>query len=111
MDREAWRSVFRSTIVTIPPPFDDDLRVKLGRMAELTQWSVKQGARTNTAPFKPVFEVATMSEGSDISLVIDRREITPATIEAININRPSHDTGGEASFLGSSRTQGRVGGF
>ena len=48
------------------------------------------------APFKPIFQVATMREGSKISLVIDKREITPATIEAMNNDRPPHDTGAEA---------------
>ena len=60
------------------------------------------------APFKAVFQVATMREGSGISLVIDKREITPATIEAMNADRPPHDTGAEAGNPCSWWRRGRV---
>jgi site-specific DNA recombinase len=60
------------------------------------------------APFKPIFQVATMREGSGISLVIDRREITPATLEAMNNDRPPHDTGAEAGQPCSWWRRGRV---
>ena len=60
------------------------------------------------APFRPIFQVATMREGSGISLVIDKREITPASLEAMKNDRPPHDTGAEAGQPCSWWRRGRV---
>jgi len=64
MNREECRKYIRGTIATIPTAFDDEYRLDLGRMAELTQWWVSQGLGTPTAPIKVA---AAMGEGPDLN--------------------------------------------
>jgi len=64
MNRATLRNLIRGTIVTIPSPFDDNYRLDLGRMAELTRWWVSQGLGTTIAPLKVA---AAMGEGPDLS--------------------------------------------
>ncbi len=63
---------------------------------------------STTVPFKPIFQITTMREGSGISLVIDKREITLDTIEAIREGQPPHDTGADAGQPCSWWRRGRV---
>ncbi len=64
MNRQECRKYIRGTIATIPTPMDDQCRLDLGRMAELTQWWVSQGLGTPTTPLKVA---AAMGEGPDLS--------------------------------------------
>ena len=60
MNREELRKVIRGTIVTLPTPFDEDKRLDLRRMSDLTQWWVEQGLGSDIAPLKVA---AAMGEG------------------------------------------------
>lgn len=64
MKREELRNLIRGTIVTIPTPFDDNMRIDHGRMTEMTQWWMENGLGTNVAPLKVA---AAMGEGPDLS--------------------------------------------
>ena len=64
MNRSELKNFIRGTIVTIPTAFDDQYRLDLGRMAELTRWWIAQGLGTNPAPLKVA---AAMGEGPDLS--------------------------------------------
>ena len=52
MRRDELRQLFRGPIATVPTPFDDDLEVDFGRMAELTEWWVENGLVTGKAVIK-----------------------------------------------------------
>ena len=60
MHREELRKVIRGTIVTIPTAFDDEGRLDLPRMTDLTRWWVEQGLGSDIAPLKVA---AAMGEG------------------------------------------------
>ena len=60
MDREQLRKVIRGTIVTLPTPFDGEMKLDLLRMKDLTQWWVEQGLGSDIAPLKVA---AAMGEG------------------------------------------------
>ena len=64
MNREQLKKRIRGTLVTLPTPFDKDLNVDMGRMAEMTRWWMDQGLGTNDAPLKTS---AAMGEGPDLS--------------------------------------------
>ena len=64
MDRNQLKQLIRGTPVTMPTPCDDDFNVDMGRMAEMTRWSVDQGLGTDVAPLKVA---AAMGEGPDLS--------------------------------------------
>jgi len=60
MNREELRKLFVGPITTVPTPFDDDLEVDYGRMAELTQFWVESGLVRGAAVIKVA---AAMGEG------------------------------------------------
>ena len=60
MNREELRKLIRGTIVTLPTPFDDERRLDLPRMTDLTHWWVEQGLGTDSTPLKVA---AAMGEG------------------------------------------------
>ena len=60
MNREELRKVIKGTIVTVPTPFDEEMRLDLPRMKDLTQWWVEQGLGSGIAPLKVA---AAMGEG------------------------------------------------
>jgi dihydrodipicolinate synthase/N-acetylneuraminate lyase len=64
MNRAELKKLIRGTIATIPTPFDDQYRLDLGRVAELTHWWVANGLGTSSSPIKVA---AAMGEGPDLS--------------------------------------------
>ena len=64
MNREQLKKRIRGTPVTLPTPFDEDMNVDMGRMADMTRWWVEQGLGTNVAALKTS---AAMGEGPDLS--------------------------------------------
>ena len=64
MNREQAREQLQGTPVTLLTPFDDDYRLDLARMADMTRWWVDQGLGTKTAALKVS---AAMGEGPDLS--------------------------------------------
>ena len=64
MNREELKKRIRGTPVTLPTPFDDDMKVDFPRLADVTQWWVEQGLGTDDAPLKTS---AAMGEGPDLS--------------------------------------------
>ena len=64
MNRAELRKRIRGTPVTLPTPFDRDLKVDFGRLTEMTQWWVEQGLGTDDAALKTS---AAMGEGPDLS--------------------------------------------
>ena len=64
MTRDELKKLISGTIVTLPTPMDDDFKVDMGRMAELTHWWIEQGVGSGTSPLKVA---AAMGEGPDLS--------------------------------------------
>ena len=64
MDRDELKRRIRGTPVTLPTPFDKDLKVDYGRLTDMTHWWVEQGLGTDDAPLKTS---AAMGEGPDLS--------------------------------------------
>ena len=64
MDRETLKKRIKGTPVTLPTPFDNDMKVDLPRMAEMTQWWVEQGLGTDNTALKTS---AAMGEGPDLN--------------------------------------------
>ena len=64
MNREQLKKRIRGTPVTLPTPFDDDMKVDFPRLADVTKWWVEEGLGTNDAPLKTS---AAMGEGPDLS--------------------------------------------
>ena len=64
MNREQLKRQIQGIPVTVPTPFDDDFRLDLARMTDMTHWWVEQGLGTNTAALKVA---AAMGEGHDLS--------------------------------------------
>ena len=64
MNRDELRKLIRGTIVTVPTAFDDDFRLDLATMTDLTKWWVEQGLGTEDSPLKTS---AAMGEGPDLS--------------------------------------------
>ena len=52
MDRNTLKEMVKGTIVTTPTPFDEELKLDLSRIREVTQWWVEQGLGTNISPLK-----------------------------------------------------------
>ena len=52
MNRSELKSLIQGTIVTTPTPFDDNLKLDIGRTYEITQWWIEQGLGTNVSPLK-----------------------------------------------------------
>ena len=52
MNRDELKTMIGGTIVTIPPPIDDEFNLDLARTYELTQWWVALGLGTGTSPLK-----------------------------------------------------------
>ena len=63
MDREQLKKRIRGTPVTLPTAFDDDMKLDVARMADMTQWWVEQGVGTDVAALKTS---AAMGEGPDL---------------------------------------------
>lgn len=64
MDRNQLRQKIRGTIVTLPTAFDNEMKLDLGRMIDMTQWWIEQGLGGETAPLKTS---AAMGEGPDLN--------------------------------------------
>jgi len=64
MTRNELKKLISGNLVTLPTAFDDDLKLDLGRMAELTHWWVEEGLGTGISPLKTS---AAMGEGPDLS--------------------------------------------
>ena len=64
MNREELKKKLRGTPVTLPTPFDKDMKVDAGRLTEMTHWWVEQGLGTDTSPLKTS---AAMGEGPDLN--------------------------------------------
>jgi 4-hydroxy-tetrahydrodipicolinate synthase len=64
MNREELKQYINGTIVTLPTPMDENFRLDLGRMAEMTHWWMEQGLGTGIAPIKVA---AAMGEGPDLT--------------------------------------------
>jgi len=75
VNRQECRKYIRGTIATVPTAFDEDYRLDLGRMAEMTQWWVSQGLGAPTTPIKVA---AAMGEGPDLS-----EEEWPALLDTV----------------------------
>ena len=64
MNRDQLKELIQGTPAPIPTPFDDDYRLDLARLADMTQWWVEQGLGTKTAAFKVA---SAMGQGPDLS--------------------------------------------
>ena len=64
MDRKELKGRIRGTPVTLPTPFDKDLKVDFGRLTDMTHWWVEQGLGTDDAALKTS---AAMGEGPDLN--------------------------------------------
>ena len=64
MNREELRRLIRGTLVTLPTPFDDEMKLDLARMTDLTRWWVESGLGTETSALKTS---AAMGEGPALS--------------------------------------------
>jgi 4-hydroxy-tetrahydrodipicolinate synthase len=64
MDRAELKGRIRGTPVTLPTPFDKDLKVDFGRLTDMTHWWVEQGLGTDDAALKTS---AAMGEGPDLN--------------------------------------------
>ena len=64
MNRDQLKELIQGTPAPIPTPFDDDYRLDLAKVADMTQWWVEQGLGTKTAAFKVA---SAMGQGPDLS--------------------------------------------
>ncbi len=64
MNRAELRKLIRGISVAIPTAFDNDMRLDLPTMADLTRWWVESGLGTDYAPLKVA---AAWGEGPDLS--------------------------------------------
>jgi 4-hydroxy-tetrahydrodipicolinate synthase len=64
MNREELKGLIQGMPVTLVTPFDDDYKVDMARMTEMTRWWVENGLGTNIAPLKVA---AAMGEGPELS--------------------------------------------
>ena len=64
MNREELKKKIRGMPVTLPTPFDSDMKVDFRVLADTTQWWVEQGLGTDETPLKTS---AAMGEGPDLS--------------------------------------------
>ena len=64
MNREQLRKKICGTPVTLPTPFDKDMKVDFPKLADMTQWWVEQGLGTEKTALKTC---AAMGEGPDLS--------------------------------------------
>ena len=64
MNRDQLKELIQGTPAAIPTPFDDDYRLDLAKLADMTKWWVEQGIGTKTAAFKVA---SAMGQGPDLS--------------------------------------------
>ena len=64
MNRSELKKVIRGTIVTMPTAFDDNYKLDLDTMAEMTRWYISEGLGGETSPLKVA---AAMGEGPDLA--------------------------------------------
>ena len=64
MNRDQLKELIQGTPAPIPTAFDDDFRLDLARMTDMTHWWVEQGLGTRTAAFKVA---SAMGQGPDLS--------------------------------------------
>ena len=63
MNREQLKDLIQGTPAPIPTPFDDDYRLDLAKVADMTKWWVERGIGTKTAAFKVA---SAMGQGPDL---------------------------------------------
>ena len=63
MDREQLKDHIQGTPAPTPTPFDDDYRLDLAKVADMTKWWVEQGLGTKTTAFKIA---SAMGQGPDL---------------------------------------------
>ena len=64
MNREQLKELIQGTPAPIPTPFDDDYRLDLAKVTDMTHWWVEQGLGAKTAAFKVA---SAMGSGPDLS--------------------------------------------
>jgi dihydrodipicolinate synthase/N-acetylneuraminate lyase len=64
LNRSELKKVIRGTIVTMPTAFDDNYKLDLDTMAEITKWYISEGLGSDTSPLKVG---AAMGEGPDLA--------------------------------------------
>jgi len=64
MNRAELKGLIQGIPATIPTPFDDNYRLDLAKMTDLTRWWVASGLGTSTSPLKVA---AAMGEGPELS--------------------------------------------
>ena len=65
MDRNQLKDMIQGTPAPIPTPFDNDYKLDLSRMSDMTQWWVEQGLGTKTTAFKVASAVGSGPDLSD----------------------------------------------